>query len=87
MKGSAGTVKPEQLSRLLYEQEERERSRVPHLLTMHVTQPCRFLTCLEPGEHLHNVCPDCGAVRYGNLHCLVCQEFHRAINTLIAEAS
>lgn len=34
--------------------------------TWSVNGPCPFLTCLETGPHEHPVCPDCGAVRYGN---------------------
>lgn len=38
---------------------------------------CPFLTCLEEGPHSHPVCPDCGAVRWGNLFCPTCREhFH-----------
>lgn len=36
--------------------------------------PCPFLLCLETGPHTHPVCPDCGAVRYGNLSCTTCRE-------------
>ena len=39
----------------------------------HSPGPCPFLTCLIPGPHTHAVCPDCGAVRYGNpLFCRTC---------------
>lgn len=36
--------------------------------------PCPFLTCLETGPHGHDVCPDCGAVRFGNMCCRTCIE-------------
>lgn len=35
--------------------------------------PCPFLTCLETGLHGHDVCPGCGAVKFGNLSCAVCR--------------
>lgn len=34
--------------------------------------PCPFLTCDDTGWHAHPACPDCGAVRYGNLFCRTC---------------
>lgn len=34
--------------------------------------PCPFLTCLETGPHGHDVCPACGAVRFGNIGCRTC---------------
>lgn len=34
--------------------------------------PCPFLTCLENGPDGHDVCPDCRAVRFGNLFCRTC---------------
>lgn len=37
---------------------------------------CPFLTCLLPVPHTHEVCPTCGAVRYGNIFCPTCFE-HR----------
>jgi ribosomal protein L32 len=36
--------------------------------------PCMFLTCLKQEPHYHAVCPNCGAVRYGNLTCPECQD-------------
>jgi len=41
--------------------------------TMHFDGPCPFLLCLEEGPHDHPICPDCGAVRYGNMFCETCQ--------------
>jgi hypothetical protein len=35
--------------------------------------PCPFLTCLAPGPHSHPICPECGAVRFGNLFCPTCR--------------
>lgn len=35
---------------------------------------CPFLTCLETGPHVHPVCPECGAVRYGNIFCGECRK-------------
>ena len=40
---------------------------------MHFDGPCPFLACLEAGPHDHPICPDCGAVRYGNLTCNTCR--------------
>lgn len=39
---------------------------------------CPFLTCLKTGPHTHPVCPACGAVRYGNLFCTTCSDWHAA---------
>jgi len=33
---------------------------------------CPFLTCLLMGSHTHPVCPECGAVNYGNFTCPTC---------------
>jgi hypothetical protein len=42
---------------------------------LHFEGPCPFLGCLDPGPHDHPVCPDCGAVRYGNpFYCPTCEE-------------
>lgn len=35
---------------------------------------CPFLLCLVAEPHTHPVCPDCGAVRYGNAFCGTCRE-------------
>lgn len=37
-----------------------------------VDGPCPFLTCLNTGPHGHDICPDCGAVRFGNAFCATC---------------
>ena len=42
--------------------------------------PCPFLTCLETVPHSHPVCPTCGAVRFGNLGCQTCREYHEIID-------
>lgn len=35
---------------------------------------CPLLTCLADGLHSHLVCPECGAVRYGNpFYCKTCR--------------
>ena len=41
---------------------------------------CPFLMCLETLPHSHPVCPDCGAVRFGNLGCKTCREYHEIID-------
>lgn len=33
---------------------------------------CPYLLCLLLVPHAHPVCPDCGAVRYGNITCATC---------------
>lgn len=35
--------------------------------------PCPFLTCLETGPHGHDVCTNCGAVKFGNMFCATCR--------------
>lgn len=35
---------------------------------------CPFLGCLETEPHKHPVCPACGATRFGNISCDVCNE-------------
>jgi hypothetical protein len=40
---------------------------------VHFDGPCPFLTCLDSAPHDHPVCPDCGAVRYGNMFCATCR--------------
>lgn len=35
---------------------------------------CPFLLCVISAPHTHPSCPDCGAVRYGNISCATCQE-------------
>lgn len=37
---------------------------------------CPFLLCLVRGPHAHPVCPQCGAVRFGNLSCDLCNAYH-----------
>lgn len=34
---------------------------------------CPFMFCLVGQPHAHPVCPDCGAVRYGNAFCGTCK--------------
>lgn len=45
---------------------------------------CPFLMCLETGPHSHPICPECGAVRYGNLLCQTCR---RVMNELLGGLS
>ncbi len=35
---------------------------------------CPFLTCLKTERHSHPVCPECGALRYGNMFCKECRK-------------
>lgn len=41
--------------------------------------PCPLLTCLDTGPHGHDICPECKAVRFGNLFCRTCLT-HQAAN-------
>jgi hypothetical protein len=34
--------------------------------------PCPFVTCLDTGPHGHDICPECGAVKFGNAFCATC---------------
>jgi hypothetical protein len=38
--------------------------------------PCPFLLCLEEGGHSHPICPECEAIRYGNISCKSCRAHH-----------
>jgi len=38
---------------------------------------CQFLTCQRNNTHPHPVCPWCGAVRFGNIGCPICNLFDR----------
>ena len=35
-------------------------------------ETCPFLACVVRQPHTHPICPDCGAVRYGNIMCRTC---------------
>lgn len=52
-------------------------------------QTCPYITCLVREPHTHPVCPDCGAVRYGNISCDTCRQLRRGAglnpHTLIIE--
>lgn len=37
--------------------------------------PCPFALCHAEGPHSHTVCPDCGAVRHGNIFCKTCRAY------------
>ena len=43
--------------------------------------PCPFLTCLETGPHTHDVCPECNAVRHGNICCKTCRKYHGIVTS------
>lgn len=42
----------------------------------HCEGPCPFLSCLEEEPHDHYICPNCGAVRFGNPLCNTCKMQH-----------
>lgn len=46
---------------------------------MHFDGPCPFLLCTKEGPHLHAICPECGAVRHGNIFCKTCRENREAV--------
>lgn len=45
---------------------------------------CPFLACVEDEPHKHAICPNCGAVRFGNLYCYACREYHEAVREELA---
>ena len=45
--------------------------------------PCPFLMCSARRAHSHPVCPDCGAVRYGNISCPTCRQHHEHESRLL----
>lgn len=50
--------------------------------------PCPFLICQITKPHEHAICPECGAVRYGNMYCDTCKKeykFERAIEQALAK--
>lgn len=48
--------------------------------------PCPFLMCLKTDPHEHPVCPECDAVRFGNMNCKTCRENRDYINKEIEES-
>lgn len=40
---------------------------------------CPFITCIEHRAHSHTICPECHAVRYGNMHCEHCRTMRRLL--------
>ena len=46
--------------------------------TVRAASPCPMATCIVAGPHDHAICPDCGAVRFGNISCDTCREHHDA---------
>jgi len=53
---------------------------------VHFDGPCPFLLCLATGPHSHPVCPECGAIRYGNLFCGICRAYRARERRLIIVA-
>lgn len=54
--------------------------------TVHFNGPCPYLLCLETGPHDHPICPECGAVRYGNIFCPTCREHWPEMDAEIQQA-
>ena len=53
------------------------------------TGPCPFLLCLIQVPHEHPICPECDAVRFGNMYCETCRRegpIERAIEVALARA-
>lgn len=40
--------------------------------------PCPFLLCVQTGPHSHSICPECGAVRHGNIGCKTCRVYQES---------
>ena len=50
---------------------------------------CPFLLCTITKPHEHPICPECGAVRYGNINCETCKKesgIERSIEKALAES-
>lgn len=48
---------------------------VDHELVFSSGNECPFVLCNEDREHTHPICPECGALRYGNAwHCDTCSK-------------
>lgn len=74
---------PEELSKRFLEREQIVRDQYHEEIgVMEFQEWCPFLLCLEDTPHVHNICPDCGSVRYGNLSCFVCWQFWGFIRDL-----
>lgn len=54
--------------------------------TMHFDGPCPYLFCQETGPHDHPICPDCGAVRCGNIFCPTCRRLWMDIGPELQQA-
>ncbi len=55
---------------------------MPPVNKIHFDGPCPLLMCLADGEHDHQICPECGAVAYGNICCVECRrnvDIHREL--------
>ncbi len=44
-----------------------------------VPSECPFLFCVRTEPHEHSICPECGAVRYGNRFCATCRAYPREL--------
>lgn len=49
---------------------------------MMIDGPCPLLLCLETEPHSHPICPDCGAVKFGNIFCVTCREAIKVIKVV-----
>lgn len=48
--------------------------------------PCPYLMCAQTSVHAHPVCPECGAVRYGNAFgCETCKVQRRRYDIEVVE--
>jgi len=66
------------LSQGLAASRQAEREAIERLgaKIQHFDGVCPFLTCLLANPHDHGICPDCGAVRFGNISCATCRSVH-----------
>jgi hypothetical protein len=37
--------------------------------------PCPFMYCGKKALHIHPICPNCGALRFGNYYCKLCRQY------------
>lgn len=42
---------------------------------------CPFALCFTKDRHFHPTCPDCKSLKYGNMMCPTCREYHEVDKT------
>jgi hypothetical protein len=43
----------------------------------HIEGYCPFFCCVKTEPHDHSICPECGAVRHGNMFCETCRAYSK----------